>query len=306
MTTNDLPKILCVDDEEAILQSLVRIFKSQFRVLTSTSPLEGLNILKDNPDCAVILTDFRMPEMTGIEFLRAAKTVAPFAARAILSGQIDMQQISEAINKADIHKFLMKPWENDRLLLYMLEAVQIHTTLTEKGHYQKLSVTDPVTQLTNHRYFQDKLKLEVANGLQFGTPVFLIMIDVDNFKNFNDRFGHPEGDRLLFSVAQKIESIVGSLGFVSRYGGEEFAVILPGVDSSNAIRVSELIRETFSKNPIAGLSGASAFITISLGLAGFPDHGRSPKELIELADRALYQAKRQGRNQLAVASTKQS
>lgn len=306
MTSEALPKILCVDDELSILQSLQRVFKPHFDVLVATSPASGLDLLAQNTDCAVILTDFRMPEMTGIEFLRAARKIAPDAARAILSGQIDMQQISEAINTADIHKFLMKPWENDRLVLHMLEALQTHSTLTEKGHYQRLAITDPVTQLTNHRYFQDRLREEIRLAEPRNSPVSLLMIDVDNFKSFNDRFGHPEGDQLLFAVAARIQKEIGGAGVLSRYGGEEFAAILPGLDLARAREIGESIRTSFESAPISGLSTGATYITLSLGLAQFPDHGKTAKDLIEAADRALYQAKRQGRNQLTIVSSKLS
>jgi diguanylate cyclase (GGDEF)-like protein len=295
-----------VDDEESILQSLTRIFKNHFQVLTANSAEIGLGILKDHDDCAVILTDFRMPEMSGIEFLRFARKLVPNAARAMLSGQIDMQQISDAINSADIHKFVMKPWENDRLLLHMLEAVQIHSTLNEKRRYQVLSVTDPVTQLTNHRYFQDSLRAELEKAESGGTSLFLLMIDVDNFKRFNDHFGHPEGDRLLFATAHRLKTLVGDRGSVSRYGGEEFGVLLPGWSAAQATELGETIRHNFERTPMAGLSAGATYITLSIGMAGYPDHGASAKELVEMADRALYQAKRQGRNQLQVASFKVS
>lgn len=300
---SQLPKILCVDDEESILQSLTRVFKSHFEVLTALRPQVALDILREHKDCAVILTDYKMPEMSGIEFLRSARKLVPDAARTILSGQIEMEQISEAINTADIHKFLMKPWENDRLVLHMLEALQIHATLTEKGFYQKLAITDPVTQLTNHRFFQDQLREELVGAKQNDSAVNLIMIDVDNFKSFNDRFGHPEGDRLLFNVAERIKRIVGERGFISRYGGEEFAVIVGGASLQEARELAETVRVGFEKTPLAGLS-TTMYITLSLGLSRFPDHGRTPQELIDLADRALYQAKRQGRNQLVIAATK--
>src|SRR5690606_18258525 len=138
-----------------------------------------------------------------------------------------MKSMEDAINTAKIHKFIMKPWENDQLLLQVVESYKTHKTLEEKARLQTLAITDPVTQLTNHRFFQEKLRLEWDKYSQSKKPLSLIMIDIDHFKKFNDRFGHPEGDKILALVASEIKSGVPDFGSISRYGGEEFSVILP-------------------------------------------------------------------------------
>lgn len=295
------PKLLCVDDEVSILHSLERIFKDHFTVLSSDSPNEALELLRGNLDCAIVLSDYRMPQMNGVEFLREARTLAPMCSRAILSGQIDLAQISDAINQSDIHKFFLKPWENDYLRLQMLEALQMHRTLREKAHYEQLAITDPVTQLTNHRFFQDQIRLEMRKATDTNESMALLILDVDHFKSFNDRFGHPEGDRLLFKVAGALQDAVAGKGFVSRYGGEEFTVILPKISLNEALTFAEKIRTKFERTSLAGPTSSPAYITVSSGLACFPEHADNAAALIEAADRALYQAKRQGRNQVAVA-----
>lgn len=298
------PKILCVDDEPSILQSLERLLKTRFSVLTAGSPKDALNILKENGDCAIVLSDYRMPDMSGVDFLRQVRLLYPLASRAILSGQIDLQQVSDALNASDIHKFFLKPWENNYLLLQMEEALQMHRTLMEKAHFEQLSITDPVTQLTNHRYFQDQLRMRVEQSKTTGKPVSLAIFDVDHFKAFNDRFGHPEGDRLLFNVASQLKRLSADKGLVSRYGGEEFTIILPGLPDREAFAFCDDVRKHFEKNPFTGLTSSLAYVTVSGGLASFPDHGAAASEIIDCADRALYQAKRQGRNQVVLASKK--
>ncbi len=296
------PLLLCVDDESAILQSLERVFKDQFRVLTSESPAEALETLRLNTDCAIVLSDYRMPGMNGVEFLRHARTIVPLTSRAILSGQIDLSQISEAINNGDIHKFFLKPWENEYLALQMQEALQMHRTLREKAHYERLAITDPVTQLTNHRFFQDQVRLEIRKASDAKSPLSLMIVDVDHFKGFNDRFGHPEGDRLLFKLAGFLQDTVKNRGYVSRYGGEEFTVILPGFDTAEATTFANEIRSKLEQTPLAGPTSSPTFVTVSSGLASYPQHGINAADLIESADKALYQAKRQGRNQVAIAA----
>lgn len=296
------PKILCVDDEPGVLDSLVRLLKDPFEVLIATNAEEGLKIIEQHKDVAILLSDYRMPGKNGIEFLRSARPLVPHASRAILSGQMDIQSVSHAINKAEIHRFLLKPWENEYLKLQMLEMLQLHSSLVEKSELQLLAITDPVTRLTNHRYFQDRLRQEIETSQHSGLPMSLIMIDVDHFKTFNDRYGHPEGDRLLSEIAQQIEALVGPSGVASRYGGEEFGVLLPGVDIFEATRRADQIRQAVEKAPFTGPLGYRAYVTVSMGVATCPIHSVDATALVQFADQALYQAKRQGRNQTVAAS----
>ena len=289
-------KVLCVDDEPGVLQSLTRLLKKDFEVYTAASAEDGLKVLEDQADMAVIVSDYRMPGMNGIEFLKEARSMTPSAARTILSGQIDINELSEAINKAEIHRFFLKPWENDYLRLQIHEAVQTHINLSEKSHFQHLAITDPVTGLTNHRYFQDLLREKIEEQ----TPLALLMVDVDHFKSFNDKYGHPEGDRLLRGIASTIDNFIEQKGSVSRYGGEEFSVLLPQFEKRQAMELAEQLRLHLAENPVPG-PGREAYVTVSIGVAGFPEHTDTPQVLIQLADDALYKSKGLGRNCTSIA-----
>ncbi|NQY99752.1 MAG: diguanylate cyclase [Bdellovibrionales bacterium] len=289
-------KVLCVDDEPGVLQSLTRLLKKDFEVYTAASAEDGLKVLEDQADMAVIVSDYRMPGMNGIEFLKEARSMTPSAARTILSGQIDINELSEAINKAEIHRFFLKPWENDYLRLQIHEAVQTHINLSEKSHFQHLAITDPVTGLTNHRYFQDLLREKIEEQ----TPLALLMVDVDHFKSFNDKYGHPEGDRLLRGIASTIDNFIEQKGSVSRYGGEEFSVLLPQFEKRQAMELAEQLRLHLAENPVPG-PGREAYVTVSIGGACFPEHTDTPQVLIQLADDALYKSKGLGRNCTSIA-----
>lgn len=291
MNSNSKPKILCVDDEVGVLESLSRLLKKDFQIFTATSAEEGLEIAKKHLDLAVVVSDYRMPGMNGVDFLKHMKQISPTTARTILSGQIDINELSHAINSAEIHRFFLKPWENDYLKLQMYEAVQTHINLSEKTHFKYLSLTDPVTGLMNHRFFQDELKKIVDAN----TPVALIMLDVDHFKSFNDRYGHPEGDRLLAQIGQCIADSASLPATASRYGGEEFSIILPEANGEAALQFAEMLRQKIAENPLPG-PGRDAFITASLGIAIFPEDAGSASELIQKADEAMYLSKGQGRN----------
>jgi len=291
------PKILCVDDEDGVRQALSRLLHTDFDVLLAKDAEEGLKTLHSHTDLCIVLSDYRMPGQNGVEFLRQAKIINPIAVRAILSGQMDLRQMSEALNGAEIHRFILKPWENEYLRVQMLEALQTHRLLASREELRALSITDPVTGLTNHRYFQDQLR----KLCEMKSLVSLIMIDVDHFKHFNDEYGHPQGDRLLQELSQILSTGRGPGEFVSRYGGEEFAVVLPLLDLKSAKARAERLRCLLESHPFKNPMGQREFISVSLGVASFPSQASTSLQLIERADQALLNAKRSGRNRTVVA-----
>jgi diguanylate cyclase (GGDEF)-like protein len=156
----------------------------------------------------------------------------------------------------------------------------------------ELSVTDPLTGISNRRYFLDLLKKEIDRSLRNKLPLAVVMLDIDHFKRYNDTFGHPEGDEALRRVAQAIlQGARRAIDIVARYGGEEFAIILPETDLQGAWTVAETIRSL-----VAECGNLEQRISISLGISMFQDHEISANEFIEQADKALYSAKGSGRN----------
>ncbi|NIM03723.1 diguanylate cyclase [bacterium] len=158
---------------------------------------------------------------------------------------------------------------------------------------QQLSITDGLTGLFNHRHFHEQLELEVNRAQRYDLNLSLIMIDLDHFKKFNDSYGHLEGDTLLRKIAQILKSSLRETDFVARYGGEEFAVILPETNKAGASFAAERVRKTINEQTF-GEVGAK--MTISLGVASYPDDACLRTDLIKKADEALYRAKKEGRN----------
>lgn len=290
-----LPHLLCVDDDATVRLALIRLLSSHFTVLAAGDTQEARVLLSRITDLSIVLTDEVMPGESGHDFLATVQKQFPTATRAILSGHLDLETIAHAINSGRVHRVFLKPWDNDYLLIQMTEALQEHHLLNEKSLLETLAVTDPVTLLKNHRYFQDRVAIEIERSQRHGRPVSLLMADVDHFKAFNDQFGHPAGDVVLREVGQLITRHVRTIDTVARYGGEEFAVILPDTEFSMAMRVAERVRLAFTKQD-------KTFVTLSVGVASFPDHAASKQTLVDAADRALYKAKRQGRNQSVGAS----
>ncbi len=168
---------------------------------------------------------------------------------------------------------------------------------------KKLAITDGLTKVYNHRYFYQKIEEEAERFKRYGTTYSLLMLDLDCFKNFNDKYGHRAGDNALTVVAEILKANTRTLDVVSRYGGEEFAVILPETDASCAGVVAERIRLAVQDAVIpVSEDRPPVHITVSLGIANCPQDAADSNEIIELADKALYYSKETGKNKVSVWS----
>jgi len=163
-----------------------------------------------------------------------------------------------------------------------------------------LTVTDPLTGLANRRRLTDVLEAEWWRGLRTGEPIGLAMIDIDNFKKYNDHYGHQGGDECLRVVAQCLQASVRATDLVARYGGEEFCVVMPDVDPDGALRVAERACRAVADLHLPHAAVDGGIVTISIGVTScVPLPGALPDQLIKTADEVLYEAKRAGRNRVA-------
>lgn len=162
----------------------------------------------------------------------------------------------------------------------------------------KLAVTDGLTGLYNHRFFQEQMIGQIQNYQRYETPFSLILIDIDFFKKFNDKYGHQSGDAVLKQVALMIKSCVRSTDISCRYGGEEMSVILTNTNKEEAIITANKICETVRNTEVTLATGDKANVTISVGVASAPLNGLEVQKLIEYCDKCLYKAKENGRNQV--------
>lgn len=162
----------------------------------------------------------------------------------------------------------------------------------------KLATIDGLTELYNHRYFQDTLKQQIEISRRYNQPVSLIICDIDFFKKFNDTYGHQAGDAVLRQVAQTLKKNSRTTDYVCRYGGEEMSIILPNTKSEEALMLADRICAAVSEKPFHLTPVDTAPVTISLGVSTFPDNAQTTQDLIEWADKGLYYAKEHGRNQV--------
>ena len=165
-------------------------------------------------------------------------------------------------------------------------------------HQYKLATTDGLTELYNHRYFQDTLKQQIDLSARYNQPFSLIIVDIDYFKKFNDSYGHQSGDSVLKGVAHILKRNTRATDFVCRYGGEEMSIILPYTDKKEALANAQRICNAVSNHVFKLHNNVETHVTISLGVSTYPEDGSTPQLIIEKADKALYRAKENGRNQV--------
>jgi diguanylate cyclase (GGDEF)-like protein len=184
------------------------------------------------------------------------------------------------------------------------ELAASNAALSEKNReLRELSVTDGLTGLYNHKHLLETLATEVARCRRLKHPFSILMIDLDHFKEYNDTHGHLAGDAVLSRISALFKESIRNIDYAARYGGEEFCLLLPEVGIDGAVRAAERIRllvagETF------GSEDQPASVTVSIGVAEFPEHGDGPEALIATADAALYDAKRRGRNRVVQAGSR--
>ena len=162
----------------------------------------------------------------------------------------------------------------------------------------KLATIDGLTELYNHRYFQEQMLQLITNGKRYNNKFSMIIIDIDFFKKFNDVYGHQSGDAVLKQVAAKLKKNVRSSDIVCRYGGEEMTILLPNTDYEEAVITAEKICGIIAEKPFKLANNQESNVTISLGVSTYPQDGEAPAEIIENADKRLYRAKENGRNQV--------
>jgi diguanylate cyclase (GGDEF)-like protein len=295
---------IAIVDDDAAIRRLVRFYLkgAGYQTLECTTGVEARDALKNEPWDLVIL-DRRLPDMDGVVLAQELRALSDFRTRYIimLTGEDEQEDKVQGLTLG-ADDYITKPFQYAELLARIRAGkriVDLQKELLETNkRLELLSITDGLTKLHNHRYFQDELARAFEESQRYQRPLSLAMIDIDFFKKFNDTYGHAVGDDVLKRAAELYRSSVRSTDLVARYGGEEFAVMMPETALEDAIAFAEKIRSMIETTPLETQAGALN-VTVSLGVASVPQSRiRSAKELIVAADKALYRAKRNGRNQV--------
>jgi diguanylate cyclase (GGDEF)-like protein len=271
-----------------------------FASQTASTAEEALELIRINK-YAVVITDIRLPGMGGLELTKVIKRDNGSDV-IVVTGYSDDYSYEEAIN-IGASDFVIKPVRLEELLLRLRRVLKERQLGTERTRMmeklQKLAITDGLTKLYNSRSFYTQLELEVDRFNRYKHPLALLLLDIDNFKEYNDSYGHLEGDKVLVRFSQIIKTCLRANDSAYRYGGEEFTVILPETNGDEAKTVAQRIRASLEAEKYKPVPGKVARITISIGVTQcYPKEELST--FIRRADKAMYLSKENGRNRVSV------
>lgn len=291
--------VLIVDDTPLNIQVLARALSSICQIKIANSGAKALEIVA-NQDIDLILLDIMMPEMDGYEVCRRLKGHPKSIDVPIIfvtaKGEFEAEEKGLSLGAVD---YISKPF----YLPIVRARVETQLRLQRKTKLlEKLAAIDGLTEIPNRRSFDEAFIREWGRSKRQGESIAVMMFDVDYFKKYNDSQGHAAGDRCLKTIAYTLGNCIKrSTDFLARYGGEEFVVLLSDTDAVGAKRVADIMRNAVESVRLPHPeSKVSPFVTVSVGIASvIPDEHLTAKEVLRAADQMLYQAKRDGRNQIA-------
>lgn len=302
-------KILFVDDDPNLLDGYRRTLRKDFDAEFALGPEKGLEAIDSGIEFAIVVADMRMPGMDGIEFLKRVKELSPASVRMMLTGNADVATAIDAVNHGSVFKFMTKPCPAEQLRDILIQGIGEYRRLTVE---REAAFVDGLSGLHNRKCLERKLDDENALRKRYDSEkqndYSILFIDLDNFKHYNDTFGHPVGDLVLKEFSEILKSLMREADFPARYGGDEFFVLLPdtGVDGAVAIakRIKEELRERkYFKLSIEKLLGHEITLTddkrlsCSIGIASaVPGTGEDLRQLLKRADDSVLEAKRHGKD----------
>jgi len=287
-------KILIVDDEPDTLEIIQALLQVEgYDVITALTGEDGVKqAQEEKPE--VILMDINLPGIDGNEALRRIRKNNPIQCVIMLTAFATVDNAIQAL-KEGATDFVKKPFENEHLIHIANQALEKSRTQLEKEHLQeevrRLSITDDLTGLYNHRHFFKTLESELVRMKRQRTTLSLLMFDLDHFKRYNDLYGHLEGDKVLRKMGEIVRnSIRSNVDSGYRYGGDEFATLIIGASVDQTLAIAERIRSLVEQ---AGFQD----ITVSIGLSEFQDRF-DLERFVKSADDAMYVAKNSGGNRV--------
>lgn len=289
-------RLLIVDDDPSNIRLLASIFDKDYDILFALSGQDAIDIsLRERPD--LILLDVMMPDLDGYTVCQTIKnhSLTKDIPIVFVTAHCDVEEEIRGLEMGAAD-YISKPFYPKIVKIRVSNQIELKYA---REKLTKLAITDGLTGIANRRYFDDQLAHEWTRARRLNQPLAIAMIDVDWFKKYNDHYGHQGGDDCLRHVADVLSNVAKrDSDFVARYGGEEFAVILPMTQAENALTLSKNICIALSNLQIPHALSDFGHVTLSVGVAvSCPTQTSNPQTLLMNADKALYTAKAQGRNQ---------
>lgn len=300
--------VLCIEDKDDDFNRVRQALRNHRQVkLVRVKSIREAFARMASTHFDLIFLDYLLPDGNGLEFLEAVNRKGVEIPVVVITGQGD-ELIASRIIKAGAYDYLPKAKVSGKALLRIISNALEKAGLKRQMRMAQeklaeMSVRDELTGMFNRRYFREALEREISGAERYGHGLALCMIDLDHFKRVNDNHGHLCGDRVLQSFGRLLMDSIRKYDVGCRYGGEEFAVILPDTNLEKAVALCERFRKRV-KNFVFAYENLELKITTSVGVAAPPASGDvDGKQLVELADKALYQAKSQGRNRVVAVGS---
>ncbi len=283
--------ILFVDDDEKVINAFKKQLQNKFNVDFVMNPIDALELIKKNSQYSVVISDMKMPGLDGLKFLEKVKKISSLTTRIMITGYADLDLAINAINKGNIFRFLTKPCPKEDLLKTIEEAIKNYNEAIK----QKIeSLTDPLTGLWNRRYLNKEMSRVLNSAERYNYNFSLVFIDINCLKKINDTLGHDSGDLAIKTIAKLLNDTCRNTDIISRYGGDEFIILLEHTDRKGTENLVNRLKNKISEEHTN--KNLSMDIGISTGIATFPDDAKDIKTLLKIADKEMYKDKNPNTN----------
>ncbi|MFH1753910.1 MAG: diguanylate cyclase [Candidatus Omnitrophota bacterium] len=297
--------ILLVEDDAVISSELKEVFELDGYGATAVNKIRFAKEELKKRFYNIVLSDLRLPDGTGLDVLKEAKDINEETIVMIFTAYASLDSSLNALENG-VFAYFQKPLSIDDIKVHMRRAIAMQQLSLENrallSRLKELSLKDPHTELYNYRYLKERLAQEIKTSIRTALPLSLIMIDIDYFKSINDVYGHQYGDQILKDFAKFIKRLVRGSDIVTRYGGEEFIIILPNTDRSGANVLAGRIMDSLRKH-IFDPQERAVRLRVSLGISFYSlegDGAKSEYTLINAADKAMLMAKELGGDRIAM------
>ncbi len=298
---NKVIHILLVDDDPAMVRNLNDILKDDGFKITGTGSVSQAKTKLKNNFFNIALVDLKLPDASGLKLLKEIKKSNEETVVIVLTGFASIESAVYAMNEGAF-SYIQKPLNIDELKITIKKALKMQElSLNNKNlliRLKELSLKDPLTGLYNYRYLRERLFSEFKRAKRYISPLSIIMLDIDYFKSINDIYGHQFGDSVIKEIAHCLLNYSRGIDIVTRYGGEEFIILLPDTNKDGAVIFGERLLQKISEH-LFDEKNNKIKLKISMGIASFPEDGANTEsEFLDSVDKALRAAKEMGGNKL--------
>lgn len=292
---NQKHKVLVVDDSMVFRKSMLSMLENLFfKVLTVAHGEEAVGMISSHPDISLVITDYNMPVMNGLELTREIRKTHDKNDMSIIAlSSNEDEQVTALFLKHGVNDYIKKPFSKEEFSCRVNNSIEALENIHIITNHSK---RDFLTGLYNRRYFFENMVHYFLDATQNTESFAVAMVDIDNFKDINETYGHETGDKLIVKLSEILRSNVGQNDMVSRFEGAEFCVVLKDTSSQNALDLFENIRSNVERELTKSSKGEEISFTISVGLS--LSHEDTLEDDVNQADLLLYNAKQNGKNQI--------